>query len=170
MNCLTWIPLALIILISSCSEKVTEDASQELSSIIEEYEAHKGFDEDEFPLGLFTAEFYKEEAEYAKSKLEELSEINSEGLSETERISLKLLKFVLQDRIDYYEFERYLNPLLSDSGFHCDLTHLVHPLSNYEQVIEFLNKLHAIPGFVDQHVVNLRKCQLYDHHKKSHIL
>ncbi len=157
MNRIPWIPIALLLLIVGCAREETPNSSEKLSSIIEEYEGHEGYDEDEYPLGLSTREFYKGEAEYAKSKLEELSKINIEGLNETERISLELLKFVLQDTIDYFEFERYLNPLLSDSGFHCDLTHLVHPLSSYEQVKEYLGQLNAIPDFVDQHVINLRQ-------------
>jgi uncharacterized protein (DUF885 family) len=157
MKCLHWIPIALLILTIGCAKHVKLDASEKLSSIIEEYEAHEAYDEDDYPLGLFTREFYKGEAEYAQLKLDELAKIDSKTLSETERISLALLKFVLQDAIDFYAFERYLNPLLSDSGFHSDLTHLVHPLANYEQVCEYLSKLNAIPDFVDQHIVNLRE-------------
>jgi uncharacterized protein (DUF885 family) len=47
--------------------------------------------------------------------------------------------------------------LLSDSGFHNNLTYLVRPLTNYEQVRNYLLKLNAVPDFVDQHLVNLRE-------------
>jgi uncharacterized protein (DUF885 family) len=89
--------------------------------------------------------------------LEDLSQINADKLNETEQISLKLLKFVLQDKIDFYEFELYLNPLLSDSGFHNNLTYGVKTLNDYTHVKNYLNKLNALPDFVDQHFVNLRE-------------
>lgn len=134
-----------------------DNPSIQLDSIIQSYQNHKGHDEKEYPLGLYTKDYYKAEAEFAQTKLDELSKINTNGLSETEQISVELLKFELQDQIDYYEFERYLNPLLSDAGFHSSLTYIVRPLNSYEQVKEYLNKLNAIPGFVDQNFANLRE-------------
>ena len=99
----------------------------------------------------------KSEAEFAKTKLEELSKIRIDTFSENEKISVELLKFVLQDQIDFYEFERFLNPLLSDSGFHSSLNYMVRSLSNYKKTKEYLNKLNALPDFVNQHFVNLRE-------------
>ncbi|MBC3758097.1 DUF885 domain-containing protein [Hyunsoonleella sp. SJ7] len=131
--------------------------SEFLKNIINSYQDHKGFDEKEFPLGVFTKEYYKNEADFALSKLEELSNINVDELTETEQISYELLKFVLQDKIDFYRFECYLNPLLSDSGFHNNLTYNVRPLTNYNQIKTYLNTLNAIPDFVDQHFANLRE-------------
>jgi uncharacterized protein (DUF885 family) len=78
-------------------------------------------------------------------------------LSETDQISAKLLKFVLQDKIDYYKFERFLNPLLSDSGFHSSLNYQIRPLNNYWEVKEYLRKLNSLTEFVEQHFVNLRE-------------
>lgn len=147
----------LVALISTFSCKQEASNSEKLQTIIQAYQDHEGYDEKEFPLGLFTKEYYQSEAEFAKSKLEELSKMSSEGLSETEKISLELLKFVLQDKIDFHEFERYLNPLLSDSGFHSSLNYMVRPLANYEKTKEYLNKLNALPSFVDQHFQNLHE-------------
>ncbi|WP_456441934.1 DUF885 domain-containing protein [Psychroserpens sp.] len=142
----------------SCQEDIKpRSASEELQAIIENYQNHDGYDKNEYPLGVFTKDYYKSEAEFAQSKLDELSEIGYETLSETEQISLTLLKFVLQDQIDFYEFEGYLNPLLSDTGFHTNLTYEVRPLTNYWQVREYLKKLNAIPEFVNQNLVNLHE-------------
>ncbi|MGO1752453.1 MAG: DUF885 domain-containing protein, partial [Psychroflexus sp.] len=63
----------------------------------------------------------------------------------------------LQERVDFYEYEAYLNPLLSDSGFHLSLTYHVRDLNNYQQVRSYLDKLNAIPTYVDQHLVLLRE-------------
>jgi uncharacterized protein (DUF885 family) len=77
-------------------------------------------------------------------------------LSENDLISYKLLKFELNDIIDYFNFERFLNPLLSDSGFHSSLNYMVRPLGSYRKVKEYLNKLNSLPEFVDQNLTNIR--------------
>ncbi len=144
-------------LLCSANIDAQESASVQIDSIIDSYQNHKGYDDKVYPLGLYTKEYYKAEAEFAQSKLDELCKVNTEGLSETEQISVELLKFVLQDKIDYYKFEQYLNPLLSDTGFHSDLPYMAKPLTNYNQIKDYLNKLNAIPEFVDQNFENLRE-------------
>ncbi|EDP71342.1 hypothetical protein FBALC1_02622 [Flavobacteriales bacterium ALC-1] len=150
------IPL-IILTVFSCKKQEANTVSTELNRIINSYQDNEGYDKKTYPLGLFTKEYYKTEAQFAKDKLVELDKIDVSMLSETERISAQLLNFILQDKINYYEFERYLNPLLSDAGFHSSLTYNVRPLSNYDQVKKYLSKLNAIPDFVDQHLVNLRE-------------
>lgn len=132
-------------------------SSQLLTSIVNKYQDHIGYDEQEFPLGLFTKKFYQSEADFAKTILTKLSEVSEIALSETEVISLKLLKFKLKDQIDYFTYERFLNPLLSDAGFHSNLNYIVRPLSSYKAAKNYLNKLNAIPVFVNQHFANLRE-------------
>ncbi|MDH5413111.1 MAG: DUF885 domain-containing protein [Flavobacteriaceae bacterium] len=156
MNYLKLISIFLVLVVWGCKLDVSKDASEELSKIITTYQDHKGYDEKEYPLGLFTKTYYKSEAEFASSILDQLSELKSDDLNETEKISLELLKFKLQDEINFYEFERYLNPLLSDSGFHSSLNYMVRPLTSYEKTKEYLNKLNALPEFVDQNFVNIR--------------
>ena len=150
------ITLVFIVTVCGCISR-KENSSQLLTSIVNEYQDHEGFDEKEFPLGLFTKKFYQSEADFAKTILTKLSEVSEMALSETEVISLKLLKFKLKDQIDYFTYERFLNPLLSDAGFHSNLNYSVRPLSSYKAAKNYLNKLNAIPVFVDQHFVNLRE-------------
>ena len=147
----------MCITILSCNQEDKSSSSRQLANLIDSYEDHKGYDEKMYPLGLFTRDYYKSEAEFAKSILEKLSQINTDELKETERISAELLKFVLKDKVEFYKFERFLNPLLSDSGFHSSLNYEVRPLANYEAVKNYLNLLNAIPEFVNQHFVNLRE-------------
>ncbi len=147
--------IAIFIIVIFSGFKPT-DASSDLQEIIKSYRDHEGYDKEKYPLGVYTKKYYQAEAEFTQTKLDELSKIQIKGLNETEAISYELLKFVLQDEIDFYKFERYLNPLLSDSGFHSSLTYMVRPLTNYKQVKKYLNKLNALPEFVQQNLVNLR--------------
>ncbi|MBG6130514.1 uncharacterized protein (DUF885 family) [Aquimarina sp. EL_43] len=141
----------------SCKEQKQKDPSASLHQIITEIDEREGYDEKAYPLGLFTKEYFKKEADFAQKKIEELNGIDATLLKETDKISLELLKFTLQRTVDFYEFEAYLNPLLSDSGFHSNLNYMVRPLANYKQAKNYLNKLNAIPEFVDQHFINLRE-------------
>ena len=149
--------LVLFLIFMSCSKESQVKDSDLLNKIILEIEERESYDENEYPLGLFSKEYYKKEAKYAKEQLIRLAKIDVIFLSETESISLKLLNFQLQDTIDYFEFEMYLNPLLSDSGFHTNFSFMVRPFQNYEQVKDYLTKLNAIPSRVSQFLPLLRE-------------
>ena len=154
MKYLKIVYVVLVLVVIGCD---TKDSSTILNQIITEYQEYETYDEEEYPLGVYTKKHHKSEAEYAQTILDKLNQINGDGLSETDRISLDLLRFKLKDQIAYYEFEQYLNPLLSDYGFHSSLTYNVRPLTNYEDVKKYLNTLNAIPEYVNQHFVNLRE-------------
>ncbi len=140
----------------SCEPKKA-NVSVQLDAIIASVENHVGFDEDTFPLGLFNESYFESEADFALQILNDLRELKPDLLSETEQISYELLKFSLQNKVDYNSFEMYLNPLLSDSGFHSNLVYKVKPLNNYEEIKTYLNLLNDIPRFVDEHFVLLEK-------------
>ncbi|WP_299012168.1 DUF885 domain-containing protein [uncultured Polaribacter sp.] len=149
----------LIAIFSSCNNvgEKCGNSSTELDVIIQSYQNRESFDRNEYPLGLYTREHFKAEAAYAENQMQYFGCVVFEELSETEKISYQLLKFVLQDKIDYYKFEQFLNPLLSDSGFHSSLNYQIRPLNNYWEVKEYLKKLNSLPEFVNQHFVNLRE-------------
>ena len=157
MRILKIVSIILLMLTLGVNKVAATNPASTLDSLIQSYQDHKGYDQKQYPLGLYTKEYYKSEAEFAQKTLDKLLEIDTTNFSESEHISAKLLAFVLQDQINYYAFEQYLNPLLSDSGFHSDLTYLVRPLASYRQTIEYLNILNAIPEFVNQNFVNLRE-------------
>jgi uncharacterized protein (DUF885 family) len=131
--------------------------TDKLKSVIEKVESHKAYDEGEFPLGVFTEAHFESEASFAQQCLKELKELDQEQLSDTEQISYDLLRFTLQNKVDYHSFEMYLNPLLSDSGFHSNLVYNVRPLSDYEETKAYLKLLNDIPRFVDEYFVLLEK-------------
>lgn len=149
--------IILILSLFATDHAHSQNPSTMLDSLINSYEQHDGYDNKRYPLGLYTKDYFKAEADFAQDKLNELSIIDITGLPETQRISAELLAFSLQGKIDYYKFEHYLNPLLSDSGFHGNLNYGVGPLSNYGQVKNYLNRLNAIPEFVDQNLENIRE-------------
>ena len=144
--------LILIFIIYSCNSN-----HEKLDVIIKEYQNHNGYDYDEYPLGNFSEDYFKNEKEFAENLLLKLSKIDVSKLNENDNISYELLSFELHDIIAYYDFERFLNPLLSDSGFHSSLVYHVRPVYNYKQIKNYLNKLNSIPQYVDQYLPLLRK-------------
>ena len=152
-----YLKIGLILFLTVIISCQKEDSTSKLDEIITEYQNQESYDRERYPLGLYTKKYYKSNAEYAQSVLDKLGELDSDGLNETDMISLNLLKFVLKDQIAYYEFGQYLNPLLSDAGFHSSLTYNVKTITSYDDAKKYLNKLNAIPEFVNQHFVNLRE-------------
>ena len=136
---------------------ITPSDEDKLNEIINNYQDYESYDYKKYPLGLYTKEHYESQANFALDLINKLSKININELDEDKLISYELLQFVLKDIVDYYEFERYLNPLLSDSGFHSSLNYRVRPISNFESAKDYLNKLNALPTFVDQNFKNLRE-------------
>lgn len=82
-----------------------QERNEELNKIIENVQDHKSYDRSEFPLGLFTEDFYRREALFSKEQLIKLQNIDSSKISQTDKISLKLMKFNLQEDIDIYEYK-----------------------------------------------------------------
>ena len=144
--------LILIFIIFSCNSN-----HEKLDVIIKEYQNHNGYNYDEYPLGNFSEDYFKNEKDFAENLLLKLSKIDVNKLNENDNISYELLSFELHDIIAYYDFERFLNPILSDSGFHSSLVYHVRPVYNYKQIKNYLNKLNSIPQYVDQYLPLLRK-------------
>ena len=95
MNYLNTGIIVCFVTLLSCTKK--SDPSTELSGIIANMDNREAYDKKEYPLGLFTKEFYQSEADFAKDQLAKLSNILIESLSETEKISIALLQFTLQE-------------------------------------------------------------------------
>ena len=148
--------LGIVLLVTGVVINFSTNSEKKLQEIITTYQDHESYDGEEYPLGLFTKDYYESEANFATDLLNRLENINLDDLNKNDLISYELLKFELKDIIDYFYFERYLNPLLSDSGFHSSLNYMVRPLSSYKKTLEYLNKLNSLPDFVDQNLINIR--------------
>lgn len=129
---------------------------QALEKIIGEVEAFELYDRNEFPLGRYLPEVFKKNANFAQEQLAKLESVGTEGFSETEMISLELLKFSLQNRVDEYKHGLYLNPIQADQGFHLSLNYRIRPIRDYESAKHYLNVLNDMPRFAEEHFQVLR--------------
>ena len=145
----------IFVLAYGCSSSF--DDSKPLQDLINQYENYESYDSDDFPLGDHSEERHKADYDFHKSLLDKTEKIRIENLSATDLVSLKLLKFLLNDHLANFEFKTHLNPLLSDAGFHNNLVYRVRPLTTKKQAIDYLEMLEAIPLYVDQNLNLLRK-------------
>ncbi len=154
MKRLAYIFVCLVLSIG-CSS-IAEDEIM-LQECIDQYEAYDSYDREIFPLGDHTEERYQADYDFYGTLLEKINGITLAKLTSEDRISLKLLKFLVEDHRANFEFQTHLNPLLSDSGFHNSLVYRVRPLTSKKQSIAYLKMLQAIPIFVDQNLILLKK-------------
>ena len=155
MYSLRIIILGCLFVIVGCEND--HNSTEKLNDIIAEVDNFKSFDRKDYPLGLHTKENYKSIADFSKNQLNELTKIDKENLTESEKISLELLQFTLQEKIDFYKFEAYLNPLLSDAGFHTSLPYQVRDFVTHKEFVLYLKKLTALPTYVEQHITLMRE-------------
>ncbi len=130
---------------------------RQLSKIIADVEEYSSYDSAAFPLGAYQEAIEKKDAEVAQKQLDRLKDLDTSSLSETELISWELLRFRLQNQVDQFRYKTYLNPIQADQGFHLNLNYRIKPILNYEDAKDYLKMLHAIPVFVAEHLVFLKK-------------
>ena len=146
--------IGLVILGVACSPS---SSNQKLELLINTYQNHQSDLGEESPLGNYSEEFFKKRAQFCDSLLVELNTIDKASLTEDEKISSTLLKFVLNETVTKYQYKTHWNPILSDAGFHSSLTYRVRPLTSKKAALDYLKLLKAIPAYIDQQAALIRK-------------
>lgn len=142
----------LLVLLSFVACKNTSSTEQ-LELLIAKYEKSREYDFKRGESLESTTKYYATESEFAKNLKEELGVLAMEGLSETDKISAELLKFVLQDKIDQHTFKMYLNPITNESAFHLRLSRMANrAFKNEKQIKEYLKQLDNLPKRVDYNI------------------
>lgn len=138
----------------------TPSDSEKLHAIIAKFEAERAYDFDSYASVENTEKYYAAEAEFSKKLKKSLENISNEGLSSSEKISKKLLLFVLQDKIDSHIYKMYLNTITNENAFHLNLSRMANArLKNAKQVTDYLKDLETLPKRVDYNI-NLLKAAI----------
>jgi len=143
-----------MLLILGCN---TNNPQSELKSIIDSYHDYKGHENGEFPLGDFSEERFENYALFCDSLKLKLETIDRYELEENDQISYQLLHFVLKETGVKFHYNTHWNPILSDAGFHSNLTYRVQPISSKKSALKYLNLLKAIPLYIDQQSTLIEK-------------
>ena len=138
----------------ACNNSTPE---QELNSLIQSYQDYKKYPNTNYPLGDYSEYRFEKQATFCDSLLTQLKKINTKNFIEDDRISFKLLEFVLNEVITKYKFKMHWNPILSDAGFHTSLTYRVRPITSKKNALNYLKLLKAIPLFIKQQTELIKK-------------
>ena len=88
----------------------------------------------------------------------DLKKIDQEILSFDDKINLELLQHQILDQLAEYQYKSYLNPILSDEGFHTGLARRANTTFNTKKdAEEYLKMLQDMPRFTDEHLQLMRK-------------
>ena len=94
--------IALLLSFIACKQ---ETPSDQLKTIIQEYEKPREYDFNRTESVENTIKYYQAESDFSVKLKEKLTAVSPTNLSETDKISRELLLFVLQDKI---EDQKYL--------------------------------------------------------------
>ena len=138
----------------ACDQKSSQKTLYEL---IDQYENYERSDRSAYPLGDYREETIAAYAHFCETLKEQLTQLNPDTLNEDDRISYELLTFILTHKVLAYEFKTHWNPILSDAGFHNNLTYNVRPITSKKGALNYLNKLKAVPQYIEQQMNLIRK-------------
>ncbi len=157
--------LLLFILISIFQFGLSQQINYH-KSILKIADEIEKFNNKEFPrdsiienvLGDFEEEDFLRRFNFNKVIFQKLKNIPNEKLNFDDHINLELLKHEVKNRLSFYEFKEYLNPILSDDGFHIDFASLATENYLTKKSLEiYLKKLKAFPKYTKQHLNLIRK-------------
>ncbi len=109
-------------------------------------------------LPLATAAEYARQARSDATFLSRLRRIDRNRLSAADRLNRDLLEFVLSHRVELAPFRAYRIPLVSDEGFHVEVTRLADgvPMRAVRDYEAYLARLAAIPDYFAQNIANMQ--------------
>ena len=144
----------LLLFVFSCN---TKSPSEQLQSLITEYEKERKYDFEEEESLENTVKYYELEAKYAEDLIIKLEKIETKNLSETDKISHELLIFILKDKISQHQFKTYLNPITSEFAFHLNLGRMGNKsFKNEDDVKKYFENLKELPKKIDYNLSLLR--------------
>lgn len=87
-----------------------------------------------------------------------LAAIDLDRVSDNDRMSARILDFILGQQIELADYDEWRIPFVSDSGFHNSFGYVVSstPFLNELDYKNYLKRLAALPAYYDQHVENMR--------------
>lgn len=109
------------------------------------------------PLGSNSEADFKRRYTFNDSLNTALNQVDAKKLSFGDQINLELLKYSIEDDIYSYRYKAYLNPILSDEGFHTGLASMgSQVLSAKKEFENYINRLKDIPRFIDENLNLMR--------------
>lgn len=166
MRVLTIIPNIFLLLFLSCSTQNSQDSlhtlfDEEWAFRMEEnplFATNAGHHQYNDRLPSVTEADQKRRYEYYSDLMERLEAMDRSSLSETDQINTDIFKRQIWENIENYKFKAYLVPFTADDGFHISFARIPDqvPLATVSDYENYIKRLNAFPGYVDQHLGLLR--------------
>lgn len=114
---------------------------------------------EQFPLGRYTEQDFKNRAEFAEQMIAKLQKLHTLEMEFTDQISVELMIYRLQEDVNNYKYQSYLNPILIDAGFHMSFVGRPrrYRFDKIEDFDNYIRDLKAFPVYVQQHIDLMRK-------------
>ena len=111
-----------------------------------------------FPLGLHGAAAAKRSHDFALEIQKRIQQIDRSSLGFADEINAELLLYSLEDDISDYQYRSYLNPLLSEGGFHTNITGMSNTvIRNAADASDYLKRLSDVPRYMEEHFGLIRE-------------
>ena len=111
-----------------------------------------------FPLGLHGAAEAKRRYDFFIVLDKEIRGIKKPELSFEDEINAELLLYSFEDDISDYRFKAYLNPILSEGGFHTNITGMSNTIIRTQKDADaYLVRLSDIPRYMEEHFDLMRE-------------
>jgi len=111
-----------------------------------------------YPLGLHGETEAKRRFDFFLALDQEIRAIKKSELTFEDEINAELLLYSFEDDISDYRFKSYLNPILSEGGFHTNITGMSGTiLKNQKDVDAYLARLNDIPRYMEEHFGLMRE-------------
>ncbi len=157
MNKLTALLLLIMSTATLCAQQKIS-GKQVIENVIKEL---KSFEKSEkkkdsvsgHPLGSYKEEDFLRRYQFYLSVHEKLNRIKKTTLAFDDQVNLELLQYMIEDEISSYKYKSYLNPILSDNGFHTGLASMgSEVLTSKREFEDYIRKLKDIPRFVNENI------------------
>jgi len=111
-----------------------------------------------FPLGLHGEAEAKRRHDFFVGLEKEIRSIDTRQLGFTDEINAALLLYSFEDDISDYKYASYLNPILSEGGFHTNITSIASArINTLKDAEDYIAKLNDLPRYMEEHFSLMRK-------------
>jgi uncharacterized protein (DUF885 family) len=109
------------------------------------------------PLGSNSEADYLRRYTFYDSAYKVLGSVDANALSVDWEVNLELLKYDIEDEISSYRFKSYLNPILSDEGFHTGLPSMGSEVfATKNEYTKYIQRLKDIPRYISEYLSLMR--------------
>ena len=155
--------LFLFAIVSVSAQKKNSQQDTVIEKVLKEIKDFKASEKkkdsiDGHPLGSHKEADFLRRYNFYKSVDTKLMKVDKSKLSFDEEINLELLEYNIEDDISAYKYKSYLNPILSDEGFHTSLPGLASGAFRSKKEYEnYIKSMKDVPRYVRENLDLMRE-------------